>query len=290
MDASKMEAWCGSAKERENSVIELEDFHEDILSKAMRGLGIGKNEMAQHLSVEKSEIEGILSGEFDENIISSMASELQLDDVKLLQSSRKEWSPAPVELSGLKQISSTYGDMIVNAYVIWDQITHKAWIFDTGTVAEPILAFIEEKKLTVDAIFLTHTHQDHIACLDDLREETPYPKVYVHQLELFDRCEPIQEGFKYSMDSLSLVTKHTHGHSTGGMSYLVCGLAKPVTVVGDAIFAGSMGGGMVSYKDALRTNREKIMTLPDETILCPGHGPMTTVGEEKQYNPFFPEF
>ena len=271
-------------------MIELEDFHEDILGKTMRGLGIGKNEMASRLNCQRDDIENILAGNFDEETIRSMACQLSLDPGKLLVVANKEWSPDPVEISGLKQISSTYGDMIVNAYVIWDHLTHKAWIFDTGTDAEPILAFIEEKKLTVDAIFLTHTHRDHIACLDDLLEEIRQPKVYVHQLELFDRCEPIQEGFKYSMDSLSLLAKHTHGHSTGGMTYLARGLAKPVAVVGDAIFAGSMGGGMVSFEDALRTNREKIMTLPDETILCPGHGPMTTVGEEKKYNPFFPEF
>ena len=71
---------------------------------------------------------------------------------------------------------------------------------------------------------------------------------------------------------------------------MVNGLGQDIAIVGDAIFAGSMGGGMVSYEDALMTNREKIMTLPDETILCPGHGPITTVGEEKKYNPFFPEF
>ena len=92
------------------------------------------------------------------------------------------------------------------------------------------------------------------------------------------------------IDSLSIKAKHTHGHSVGGMTYLIEGLAKPVAVVGDAIFAGSMGGGMVSYEDALLTNREKIMSLPDDTILCPGHGPLTTVGEEMQNNPFFPEF
>ena len=68
------------------------------------------------------------------------------------------------------------------------------------------------------------------------------------------------------------------------------GLSKPVAIVGDAIFAGSMGGGKISYADALRTNREKIMSLSDETILCPGHGPLTTVMEEKCNNPFFPEF
>jgi glyoxylase-like metal-dependent hydrolase (beta-lactamase superfamily II) len=68
---------------------------------------------------------------------------------------------------------------------------------------------------------------------------------------------------------------------------VVKGLAQPVAVVGDAVFAGSMGGGGVSYADALRTNREEIMTLPDNTIVAPGHGPLTTVGEEKKNNPFF---
>jgi len=57
--------------------------------------------------------------------------------------------------------------------------------------------------------------------------------------------------------------------------------------VGDALFAGSMGGGMVSYDDALRNICEQVMTLPDDTIICPGHGPMTSVGEEKRHNPFF---
>ena len=268
----------------------LEDFHEDIISKAMRGLGIGKNEMAQRLGVGKPEIEAILNGEVNEKLIHSMAYELKLDGGKLIRSAKKEWCPAPIEIVGLKQISSNYGDMIVNAYVIWDEVSRNAWIFDTGTDPKPILAFIEEEMLKVDAIFLTHTHMDHIACLDDLRSQIENPKIFVHQLEHLDGCELIEEGFKHSIDSLSLVAKHTYGHSVGGMTYVIDGLEKPVAVVGDAIFAGSMGGGMLSYEDALRTNREKIMTLPDDTVLCSGHGPMTTVGEEKKNNPFFPEF
>jgi glyoxylase-like metal-dependent hydrolase (beta-lactamase superfamily II) len=63
-----------------------------------------------------------------------------------------------------------------------------------------------------------------------------------------------------------------------------------IAVVGDAIFAGSMGGGMISYKDALRTNRDKIMTLPEDVILCPGHGPISTIQQERENNPFFPEY
>ena len=268
----------------------LEDFHEDILGKAMRGLGVGKNEMAQRLGVEKSEIEAILNGKVEEKLINAMAGELKLDSPKLVRSAKKEWTPLPVELSGLRQISSNYGDMIVNAYVVWDELARFGWVFDTGTEATSVLNFIAEKNLKLDAIFLTHTHRDHIACLDELRSETGNPSVFVHELELIDECEAIDEGFEYSHGSLSLKVLHTHGHSIGGLTYMVSGLEKPVAVVGDAIFAGSMGGGMVSYQDALRTNREKIMSLPDETVLCPGHGPMTTVGEEKKYNPFFPEF
>ncbi len=268
----------------------LEDFHEDILAKAMRGLGIGKNDIAERVGAQKSSIEAILKGTVDDNLIKMMANVLQLDGKKLLRAARKEWSPAPVALDGLKQISSSYGDMIVNSYITWDEVARTAWIFDTGTDAEPILQFIDERKFKVDAIFLTHTHRDHIACLDKLLVQFGNPKVHVHEQEFFDGCVPIEEGFEYSIDSLSLQAKHTHGHSLGGMTYIIDGLAKPVAVVGDAMFAGSMGGGMISYSSALQTNREKIMCLSDETILCPGHGPITSVGEEKMNNPFFPEF
>ena len=67
------------------------------------------------------------------------------------------------------------------------------------------------------------------------------------------------------------------------------GLSRTIAIVGDAIFAGSMGGGGVRTDDALKTNRESIFSLPDETVLCPGHGPLTTVGEQKRVNPFFPD-
>ena len=271
-------------------MINLEDFHEDILGKAMRGLGIGKNEMASRLQCEKSEVEAMLSGGANEALISAMAKELDLDAEKLLRSAQKQWCPAPLMINGLKQFNLPFGDMLVNVFVVWDVNSKNAWIFDTGPVAEPILSFIQEQELSVDAIFLTHTHRDHIACLDKLRAGAGNPSVYVHELETIDGCESVAEGFPYKFGSLSLNTLHTHGHALGGMTYVVEGLEKPIAVVGDAIFAGSMGGGMISYQDALRINREKIMTLLEDTILCPGHGPLTTIAEEKKNNPFFPEF
>ena len=267
--------------------IQLEDFHEDVLGKAMRGLGTGKNEMASRLKCEKSEVEAILSGRVDEALISVMAKELDLDTEKLLRSARKEWYPDLLAINGLKQFNLPYGDMLVNVFVVWDETSKEAWVFDTGPVADPILSFIQEQELSVDAIFLTHTHRDHIACLDELRKGARYPSVYVHELEAIDGCIAIREGFERRADGLLVRALHTHGHAMGGISYVIEGLDKPVAIVGDAIFAGSMGGGMISYEDALRTNREKIMTLPDDTILCPGHGPLTTVAQEKENNPFF---
>jgi hydroxyacylglutathione hydrolase len=276
--------------EANSNDVELEDFHEDILVKAMRGLGIGKGALAERLGMDKSRLETVLTGGVDEDAIGEMAKALELDVGKLLLSARKEWSPASLNISGIKQFNLPFGGMRVNAYVVWSKESKQAWIFDTGPMAEPILDFLTHESLSLESIFLTHTHPDHIACLEELKQKTGNPQVFVHKLESLEGVESIEEGFEHVLGNLTLKALHTHGHSLGGVSYLIDGLEKTVAVAGDALFAGSMGGGMVSYTDALKKNREKLMTLPDETIVCPGHGPMTTIGEEKRANPFFPEF
>ena len=270
--------------------VQLEDFHEDILGKAMRGLGIGKGEMASRFNIDKSDVDAVLSGALDEILVARMAEVLGLCRSKLLVSARKEWSPAPMEMGCLKQFNLPFGSMLVNAYLLWCEETEKAWVFDTGPDAAPILDFLETEKLSVDAIFLTHTHPDHIACLNQLKQKMGSPPIFVHKFEEIGGANLIDEGFEREIGSLSLRALHTHGHSVGGTTYLIDGLEKSVAIVGDSLFAGSMGGGMVSYEDALQNNREKIMTLPEQTIVCPGHGPMTTIEEERRHNPFFPEF
>ncbi len=268
----------------------LEDNHEDIIAKAMRGKNIGKSMLAEKSGIKKEKIEAILDGEILEGIIMKIAPILKLDTEKLLASARKDWTPDLIEMNSVKKFESTFGSMTVNTYVVFDESTRNAWIFDTGTECNSLISFIEEENLKVDAIFLTHTHRDHIYCLDQLRSTLGYPVVYVHKSEQIQNTFPIDESFENSIGEISLKALHTHGHSIGGITYLISGLPNPLAIVGDALFAGSMGGGMVSYQDALRTNRDKIMTLPDETIICPGHGPMSSIAEEKRYNPFFPEF
>nr|MDQ3314620.1 MBL fold metallo-hydrolase [Verrucomicrobiota bacterium] len=144
----------------------------------------------------------------------------------------------------------------------------------------------KRENLTVKLILLTHSHPDHVADLSRLRKETGAP-VYISKRESARDAEGIDEGKRFECGALRIEARLTSGHSVGGMTFVVEGLTRPVAVVGDSLFAGSMGGGAVSYNEALRNNRQKILTLPDETIVCPGHGPLTTIGKEKRENPFF---
>lgn len=133
--------------------------------------------------------------------------------------------------------------------------------------------------------FITHIHTDHIFDLDRLLEKTK-AQAWVSEKEPLQGAESFASGRIFHIGALSVETRLTSGHAVGGVTYFIRGLAKPISIVGDSIFAGSMGGGKVSYADALRNNREQVLTLPEETIICPGHGHLTTVGEQKWANPF----
>lgn len=272
--------------------IPIEDFFEDILGKAMRGLGIQAQQLSEITGVSVETIQKLAEGQItDENALRSLASALELDPDALVISAKKEWYPQPVDLDGLQQFNTPWHDMLVNAFLVWDPKTRIAAAFDTGTDANKILSTAKALDLKIESIFITHTHGDHIADLETLiagcGTETP---TYANRLESLPNVVEFDEGTAFAIGNLRVHTFTTSGHSIGGTTYLVEGLEQPVAIVGDAMFAGSMGGGQISFTDALENNRNKILTLPDETILCPGHGPMSTIAEEKAHNPFFPEF
>src|SRR5207245_11229696 len=176
--------------------------------------------------------------------------------------------------------------LAVTGVRVWAPPNRAAAALDTGADCGEMVRFANRHKLDVQLILLTHAHADHVADLPRLREETG-GDVFAPAREPVPGAEPIEEGKKFRLGNLQIDTRLTWGHSQGGMTYVVTGLARPVAIVGDSLFAGSMGGGNASYEEAVRNNLEKILTLPDETIICPGHGPMTTVGEEKAHNPIF---
>jgi hydroxyacylglutathione hydrolase len=270
--------------------IPLEDQFNDVIAKAQRGLGIGNRELCEKTGLTAQELERIKEGDFDAGIVRKVAPPLHLGTDALITLGRGVWYPRlPEPIGGLAMVNTSFGDMTVNAYLVWDPASRKALIFDTGADCQPLLDIVAKEELEVAAILLTHTHGDHIADLEKLREKTSAP-VYVHELEPIAGAETFQEGKKFTAGELSVTTLLTSGHARGGVTYLVAGLELPIAIVGDAMFAASMGGGLVSYEDALANNRKKILTLPDHTLLCPGHGPVSTIEQEKQHNPFFPEF
>ena len=268
-------------------MIPLEDNVGDIIGKAQRGLGVSDSELAKKADVSLETIRKLREGDVDEQAVRRIAPVLDLSAGPLCELARGEWRPERIdERDGFAQFTTDYHDMAVNAYLVWDPASRVAAVFDTGGDSSEMVRFAKRHKLNVQLILLTHAHPDHIADLPRLREEIG-ADVFVPDREPVSGAELIEEGKHFHLGKLEIDTRLTWGHSQGGVTYVVTGLARPIAIVGDSLFAGSMGGGNVSYQDALRNNLEKILTLPNETIICPGHGPMTTVGEEKRHNPFF---
>ena len=267
--------------------IPLEDNFTDIIAKAQRGLGFNNEALAARSGATIAEIENLKAGMVDEVALRKVASALGLGADALFALAESRYEPEPVEdMEGLAHFNSLFDDMTVNSFVIWDPVTKEAAFFDTGADGQPMLDFAASHGLKVKQIFITHIHTDHVFDLDRLIEKTG-AHAWVCEKEPLAGAESFAAGRTFYIGSLTVETRLTSGHAAGGVTYFIQGLSKPVAVVGDAMFAGSMGGGMVSYADALRNNREQVLTLPDTTIICSGHGPLTTVGEQKHANPFF---
>ena len=202
------------------------------------------------------------------------------------------WVPAEKDLTTwpvLHQISTSAEGITVNCYLIWDEASREAALFDTGWDATPALKLVDENKLQLRHLFITHSHPDHIAGVSTVREK--FPRVKVHSSS---KNAPVDQRNRANdfvhLGSLRITHRDTPGHAEDGVTYIVGTWpedAPHVAIVGDAIFAASMGRGNQSWDVAKQKVREQILSLPPETLICPGHGPLTTVAEEKEHNPFF---
>ena len=271
-------------------MIPLEDQYTDVLGKARRGLRLSESQLAQKAGVGLEAVEAFQGGKLDDaDSIARIARALDLYAPALLDLARGEWTPETVALPATVVAYNVPfgGDMTVNFYLAWDQDGGRAAAFDTGGDCHALLQTLREKRLTLDAIFLTHTHEDHVADLDRLLAETDAP-LYVSRLEPVGGATLIEDGQSFTVGGLTVTARLTPGHSPGGTTYVIAGLEPGVAVVGDAMFAASMGGvSPEKYAAALAANRANILALPEETVICPGHGPVTTVGLEKKHNPFY---
>jgi glyoxylase-like metal-dependent hydrolase (beta-lactamase superfamily II) len=191
-----------------------------------------------------------------------------------------------------------------NCYVFSCTETREAAVIDPGDSGEAIARTVQDAGLSVRHILLTHGHTDHVAGVPELQKATG-ARIYLHAADLpllreaprmglvfgwsvGEVPEPdvtLEEGDEVTVGKATLRVLHTPGHSPGG----VCFAGDGFVFAGDTLFAGSIGrtdlpGG--SGKLLLEMIREKILTLPEETQVLTGHGPATTVAEERRSNPF----
>jgi len=196
------------------------------------------------------------------------------------------------------------GELETNCYILGDEKTREGIIIDPGGEFELIEKTLKELNLEIKYIVLTHGHSDHIGALAELKKRTG-AQILIHQEDAEMLCEPeknlsvfsfklicapeadrvLKDKEKIKISKIELEVFHTPGHTKGSISLLT----DKIIFSGDLIFYGSVGrtdipGG--SYQKLLRSIQDNILNKEDDTIIYPGHGPATTVGEERKNNPF----
>lgn len=200
------------------------------------------------------------------------------------------------------------GEYETNCYVVRSgEAASDCLVVDPGLGAEELIAFLDERKMTAVAAVLTHGHIDHIAGLAALHRSFPDIKVFIHALDAEMLAKPVanlsglmgrafaaepadillEDGDWIEQAGVRLQVLHTPGHTPGGLCLYSSG--GGVVFTDDALFAESIGrtdfpGGSMSR--LVRSIKEKLWVLPDETLVYPGHGPSTTIAREKAHNPF----
>lgn len=197
----------------------------------------------------------------------------------------------------------TVGAFQENSYLVVDEGSQRAVIVDPGGEGQRLVGEIERSKATLDAIWITHAHVDHVGAIASVKERWNVP-VYLHPNDrrLFDAAgrqaevygvpfeeppapdEEFAEGQKLNVGNVEMSVMHAPGHSPGHVVIHGNGIA----LVGDCLFAGSIGRTdlPMSNPQHLADSLKKIAALPPETVVYPGHGPETTIAEERISNPF----
>src|SRR5579883_424936 len=198
------------------------------------------------------------------------------------------------------------GPLQCNCSVIGDETTHEAMVIDPGDNIDRVLATLQKHQLTLKQIVITHGHIDHVGGAMKLKAATNAPilinKNDAPQLAMLDIQASwlgmktpgqvvIDEGLEDSQQlragSISAIVMHTPGHTEGSTCLFFPEEKK--LLAGDTLFAGSIGrtdlpGG--NFEKIMRSLHDRVIALPDETIVIPGHGPLTSIGEERESNPF----
>jgi len=275
------------------AAIPLEDEFADIIAKARFGLGKTVGDVSKASGVSDGDIRALENYERPptEAEVRAIAAAVELHPGRLLAIANDTWSPKEEAIDGdehaqVVRLKNFVGGYPVYSYLLVCRRTGEVAIVDTAADAEQAMTAVRERKLTPTAILVTHGHADHVEGLDDIQSAFDVPVVLGEDLSPppgVDDSVKLREGDTYSIGKLDVHLLKTPGHSAGCATFV----AGSVALCGDVIFAGSVGRPNHSYPAIRSSIVDKLFALPDSTRLYAGHGPSTTVGEEKSHNPFF---
>lgn len=274
----------------------LEDDFCDIIKKARRGQGLSEGDLARASGLAAGDVTVLERGGRlpTKQEIEALAAALHLRVEPLLTIVLERWMPAPPQAAG--PVETVMGDIngyAVKGYVVYN--SGEAVFVDTAYNAEAMLAVLERKHLQLKAVCLTHGHADHAGGLDVILQHHRVPvylgrgdKPLLGWIPPADLMKPAEDGRTVTVGRLTLRLIETPGHTPGGICYRVEGAGHDVCFVGDTLFAGSIGGSNPAslYRTHLESVRRRVLALPPDATLLPGHGPATTVREERAHNPF----
>lgn len=274
----------------------LEDDLCDILKKARTGQKLSVGDVARVTGLPGADLAALERGDKprDREEIRAIAKALGLRPAPLEQIAFQEWEPEPVPaLGGVETVLGDIGGYQVKGYVVHD--AGEALFIDTGYNPDAMTDVLRRRGLRLAAVCLTHGHTDHAGGLDRILTKWKVP-VYLgpEDLSLLSWRPPAEslvvpdDGRLIRVGGLTVRCIVTPGHTPGGVCYRVEGAARLLCFVGDTLFAGSIGRSNPSglYGRHLDSVRLRVLKLPEDAALFPGHGPATTVREELDHNPF----
>lgn len=271
----------------------LEDELGDVLDKAIRLAGTTEAALASRTGIDRERIADAIAYRYDltPDEWRVIAEALSLNEVGVLALAAGRY-PLP-RIAGLPfclyPLRMQHGIGVSNAYIAADCGQERGVLFDTGSSLTALRRVWPATITHLDAIFITNAESEHLAGLTELRRQFNAPPVFAPAGAQIEGVAGLTEGARLTFGSIEVETLATPGHAEEQNCYLVRSTrackSPPLIISGDLLFAGSIGAAFFCARH-LKKHLARLMALPAESIVAPGHGPFTTIGNERTCNPF----
>ncbi len=275
----------------------LENEFGDIIQKARMGLGLTLKQVSEKANIPVHLLEEMESCRHrpSKEDVSLLAPVLGLHPAKLYAIAMGSWHPEEFpsgKLSDIVIIGGTIGSYKVNGYIFIDKKSSEAVAFDTANNSRKVLQSLQDRGLRLKYIFMTHCHSDHVGGLEEVCRVTgarvgmPEEETTVELKEdIRKQVFWVRDSSEFKLGTIVIKAVAISGHTQGSTCYMT----RDYCFSGDTIFAGSVGRAYSTeaYSKLLHSVKTRVLSLDEGVYIFPGHGPVTTVKEERAHNPFF---